>query len=361
MKRMQAYLFDRLGPKLWLALIMLAAFSYFGITNGWWLAAFWDNGVYARAVAEHLAAGDAYRVEPFPFFPFVYHPYVLAGFLAIQSLVPLWPTLLIAMAAAAAFAGRALLQAAGLAGREFATALAVTACFVMFGLTSFASGNLVVTLDFLIIGVSLRLLARAGRYFGPWAFVLIVLGSLVKPYLLAYLGLALLDRRPLWQAMAIILAGTVLAGCLWVSGHWMMPELMARYLTNIADLQSPGRMDLGLTVFALAFPLLGSNALALGVHGLVMGGFAIWALRALWRARDGQTARPEMILGLAWLVLTLINPRMKDYDIGPALLFLAPLVWPVAPWFRAVTTGFMSILYLPLAIVVAAALMGIRL
>lgn len=361
MTRIKTYLTDRSGPKLWLALIMLAAFSYFGIANGWWLAPFWDNGVYARAVTEHLAGGDAYRVEPFPFFPFVYHPYVFAGFLAVNALVPLWPALLVTMAGSAVFAGRALLAAAAIPAREFATALAVSACFVMFGLTSFASGNLVVTLDFLIIGTSLHLLARRGSYFGPMAFVLIVLGSLVKPYLLAYLGLALLDRRPLWRGVAVIVAGTALAGGLWFSGHWIMPELMARYLANIADLQTPSRMDLGITVFALAYPLTGSNGAALTVHALVMGGFALWALRRLWQLRDAGTARPVMILALAWLVLTLINPRMKDYDIGPALLFLAPIVWPVAPRFRAVTTGFLSLLYLPLIIVVGAALVGIRL
>jgi hypothetical protein len=141
----------------------------------------------------------------------------------------------------------------------------------------------------------------------------------------------------------------------------MMPDLMARYLGNIADLQTPSRMDLGLTVFALARQVVGSNLMALGVHGVVMGGFAVWALKSLWRAQDQGTARPVMIMALGWLVLTLINPRMKDYDIGPALLFLAPLVWPIAPRFRAVTTGFMTLLWAPLAIVVVAALMGIRL
>jgi hypothetical protein len=361
MTGIKTYLTDRTGPKLWLALIMLAAFSYFGVTNGWWLAPFWDNGVYARAVTEHLAGGDAYRVEPFPFFPFVYHPYVFASFLGVHSVVPLWPALLVAMLASAVFASRALFRAAGIETREFATALAVTACFVMFGLTSFASGNLVVTLDFLIIGVSLTRLALRGSYFGPAAFALIVLGSLVKPYLLAYLALVLLDRRQLWQGGAVIVVGAALAGILWVSGHWVMPDLMARYLANIADLQTPGRMDLGLTVFALGYALLGSNIAALGLHAVVIGALAIWALQALWRAQDRGTMPAPMILALAWLVLTLINPRMKDYDIGPALLFLAPLLWPVTHRFRAVMTGFMTFLYLPLIIVVGAALMGVRL
>lgn len=354
------FLFDRLGPKLWLALLMIAATCYFGIVNGWWPTLFWDNMVYSRSVDDHLAGLDAYRNDPPPFLPFVYHPYVLKAFLAINAVVPLWYALVFAMIASAIYTGLALYRVAGLSLREFATAMAVVALLKFFVLTSLASANLVVTLNCVIFGACLYLLQRHGRYMGWLPFVLIVMAALVKPYLLAYLGLALLDRRPLLHSLGIILAGTVLATILWFSGQWAMPAEMSALMANLADLQSPSRKDLGLTIFAETYHLVGSNLVALGVHGLIMGGFAIWVLRELWKARDAGTARPVTILVVGWLVLTLINPRMKDYDIGPALFFLAPIVWPVAPRFRAIATGWVIFLLIPLVILIAAEAMGIR-
>ncbi len=355
------YLIDREGPKLWVALLIVLSTTYFSVTNGWWVELFWDNSVYARAVDDYLSGADAYRNEAAPFLPFVYHPYVLQAFATLHSVVPLWSGLVCAMFASATWTGYLLFRAAGLSIQEFMTAVAIAFTLKFFPLTSFASGNLVVTLDFLIFGTCLHSVMRREQYLGWATFVLIVLGALVKPYLLAYLGLALLDRRPPLQSTVLIVGGVALNILIWFSAYWILPDQMESLLRNLADLQSANRMDLGWSLFSVTYRLIGSNLASLSVHGAVMGALAVWSLRALLRAQDMGTARPITILVLGWMMLTLVNPRMKDYDIGPALVFLAPIVWLVAPRFRAITTGYVTALLGPLAIVVAATLIGVQL
>jgi hypothetical protein len=308
-----------------------------------------------------MSGRDAYRNEQPPFLPFVYHPYVLQAFVVINSIIPLWYGLVFAMFASAAYAIILLFRSAELSTREFITAVAIAFTLKFFTLTSFVSGNLVVTLNFLIFATCLHHLMRHGRYLGWLSFCLIILASLIKPYLLAYLGLALLDRRPLLKSIGLIASGVAVTISIWFSAFWLMPESMADLMRNLLDLQSTARMDLGWSVFAMTYPIFMSNLVALSIHGLVMGALAVWLLRQLWQAQDEGSARPVMILVLGWLMLTLVNPRMKDYDIGPALVFLAPIIWPVAPRFRAITTGYVTLLLIPLVIVVVAALMGVRL
>lgn len=322
---------------------------------------FWDNSVYYRAVEDYLSGADAYRNEQPPFLPFVYHPYVLWAFAAIHSGVHLWYALVCAMFASAAYAGYLLFRSAGLSTREFLTAVTIAFTLKFFALTSFASGNLVVTLNFLIFGTCLHYLRQRGQYLSWLPAVLIVFGALVKPYLLAYLFLALLDRRPLLRSIAMISAGVAFSVVAWLSAYLVLPDQMRNLTGNLYDLQSTTRMDLGWSLFSIVYHLVGSNLAALSIHCVVMGALAIWLLRALLHARDEGTARPVMILVLGWLMLTLVNPRMKDYDIGPALLFLAPIVWPISPRFRAVTTGYVTMLLVPLMILIVTALMGISL
>lgn len=354
------YLFDRMGQKLWVALLIVAATCYFGYFGGWWPGVFWDNMVYSRSVADHLAGLDAYRNEPPPFLPFVYHPYILKALVAVNAVFPLSYALVFALFTLVIYVVILLFRVSSLSRREFITAMAVVAPLKFFVITSFASANLVVTLNFLIFSVCLKQLTEEGRFLGRLPFFLVVVAALVKPYLLAYLCLTLLDRRPIWHSILIILGGSALAMIVWFSGYSTMPSEMSALTANLLDLQSPARIDLGFSIYAELFKLTGSNLIALGIHTLVMGGLAFWVLTVLWNARDQGTARPELILVIGWLVLTLINPRMKDYDIGPALFFLTPIVWPVAPRFRAITTAWVTFLLVPLVILVGAALMGIR-
>jgi hypothetical protein len=293
---------------------------------------FWDLAVYERAVRDLGHGLDPYRTDAG--LPFVYHPLVLNGLFLLNQYVPLRFALVLLYALSFGWfcleVGRWLRLHADEAG-DSGTAMPPRAkllsgvssfmaalVFGGVGVTSMLSGNLTTFMHFALVAAFLTA-QRTRRPFARYLpIVVIVVLSIIKPYFLLYLLIPVLltnDRR----AELLRAAGAlVVFAAAWLLLAQADPQGYAAFMAAL-KYQSLGKSDLGYSFFATFMRVVHHTWLALAMHvaaSAVLLGLAV----ALSMRKQASGRSMEAAFFLLYMVLTLANPRMKEYDFFPALV-----------------------------------------
>lgn len=328
------------------------------------LGFFWDISVYQRAVADYSSGVDPYRTDIL--FPFVYHPLVLRLLAVLGGVVPLKVVLPVLTVGAIGWLAHELGQGVASAGAgvpaagsleaggvsqvispfRFAAAFVMAAAFGGVGAAACMSGNLAVLMHFALMAALLRA-SRAPEWF--WRLLpygLILLFALVKPYFMLYLAapVVLFERR--LMALICAVAVVVLFGAIWLSFQAYWPQEYAQFLANLRW-HILGRGDRGYSFFFVFGALTHKVPLALGLHTLVSV-LMVAIVPLLFKERYGPEAPFVPRLLVLYLALTLANPRMKDYDLFPALVGFFAVFWLLSRWASAVILGVLLVTLVPL-------------
>jgi hypothetical protein len=182
--------------------------------------------------------------------------------------------------------------------------------------SSIQSGNLGIMCHVIVLAAALQLEKRR------WPFVAsVVLVSLLKPVLLTYLVVLLLQDRPLRSRLIFAAAGAV-AG---LGGAWLMLKGAGAFaaewqgmLQALVITDQPGSGFFGWLGWG---GLSGSSPAGIGLFGLYF--IAMLCAGLLIAERATTSAGERLILGLG--MAALINPRLMDYDMLGLPLSLAML------------------------------------
>jgi hypothetical protein len=336
--------FDTVGLTIAaVSLLSLVFFSYRWSKNGF----FWDLAVYRRAVADYDRNVDPYRTDVV--LPFVYHPLVLRLFALTNGILRLKVSLpLLELAAFAWFAFEFLhatlpREAPGNGPAPRILAVAAAGAFGGIGVPAFMAGNITSFMHFALIASLLHSRRVAGVPSACLPYGLILLFALIKPYFLIFLaGLVLLSASRT-TALAYSAAVVLVVAAAWLSFDFFRPAEFAHFIGALRS-QILDKGDLGYTFFGLLDALTHKHLLALALHAVACS-LLIAAVLLLFAGKYGCAAVFAPQLFVTYLVLTLANPRMKDYDLFPALIgFFA--VFGLAP--RRAALGTLAALLLSL-------------
>ncbi len=308
------------------AVMLLSAwFALQGLMGVGWKHCWWDLQVYVRAAADVASDRDPYRADVA--YLFVYHPHVLRVFCLISEYINLQWGMVAAIFGAAAVFCKAFLAfedfgfdgqlSAGGMRPSWRWAMGSVLVFGSVGWGALASGNVSLLIHFLLLACALNAIRRPGAVaYRRWYAVGLVLAVLCKPYFLSYLLLLwpmMGWRRALVHGLLIVST----AALLWASGAWLQPQLYGRFMSALAS-QTLGRSDFGLGLVALLHKRIGIGPAAMLHMGAVLG-FGAWL--AWSHRRAGAWRWNAATVSLLVMVIILLNPRAKEYDIWAAVLF----------------------------------------
>jgi hypothetical protein len=283
---------------------------------------FWDLGIYEKAVGVFNTAGNPYELNGY--LSFVYHPLVLR-FMALFGNY-------LGIALMGAYLASLLFFLSSL-GRNRSwwlySFLAFAYCGI--GTISIGSGNVTVFFHLTLLGILLRsihheedLEDRSSKLAGVFILTVVVF-SLVKPYMLAYLLIPLVstwktaEQKSTWTLT--ILAGSLLALILLLSSLYFGAEFQS-FLSAVQS-QTIGKHDLGygLVMYFYEYYLSAGSLIyrAFVLHFAILGAIIVIILFLAKRSGFHNSARFTLLL---YFLLTILNPRLKVYDLFPALIAL---------------------------------------
>jgi hypothetical protein len=323
--------------------VSLVAFTYrwtrFGI--------FWDISVYTRAVADYGHGVDPYRTTN-EVFPFMYHPLVLRLLALLAGLIHLRVLLPALTLAALVWLFHEILRAGVVSSTIRLLATTIVACaFGGLGVPAILSGNVAPLMHLSLMAALLHSVRVHGSLAKLVPYALILVFALVKPYFLIFLAAPVLLRADRWVALASAAAVAVLFAVVWIgSAVYIWPDEYAHFLHNL-QWHILGKADLGYTFFFVFSAITPNVPLALGLHVLV----AVLLIALVWllfaKRYDAESpAAPRLLL--LYLVLTLANPRMKDYDLFPALVGFFAVFELLSPRAAPVTLAALALANVPL-------------
>lgn len=283
---------------------------------------FWDLGIYEKAVSVFNGGGNPYDLNGY--LSFVYHPLVLR-FMALFG----------------NYLGIALIGAYLVSLIFFVSSLGSNRSWWLYSFLAFAycglgtisigSGNVTVFLHLVLLGLLLRNM-RDEETFGRGSskltgvFILTVVAfTLVKPYMLAYLLIPLVSTWKTTQQKSIwsltFLAGAILALTLLLSSLYFGAEFQS-FLSAVQG-QTIGKRDLGygLVMYFYEYYLSAGSLIyrAFVLHFAILS--TIFLMILFLAKRSGQLSSARFTL-LLYFLLAILNPRLKVYDLFPALIAL---------------------------------------
>jgi len=283
---------------------------------------FWDLGIYEKAVNIFNAGGNPYELNGY--LSFVYHPLVLRAIAWFGNY--LGPALI------AFYIASLLFFFSSLGGNRswwLYSFLAFAYCGI--GTISIGSGNITVFFHLVLLGILLKsiaaeqtLKASSGKL--TTIFILaVVVFSIVKPYMLAYLLIPLVltwktqQQKSIWSLT--FLAGLVLALTLLLSSLYFGAEFQS-FLSAVRG-QTIGKRDLGygLVMYFYEYYLSAGSLIyrAFVLHFAILGAIL---LVTLFLAKRSGILNSSRLMLLVYFLLTILNPRLKVYDLFPALITL---------------------------------------
>jgi hypothetical protein len=269
---------------------------------------FWDLAVYHKAVDNYNNNINPYSVDQGLLF--IYHPLTLyffryfgnnnlsieLGFFYILSIlmvvVSLW--------------------------YEDKKELLLSVSFGGLGLTSIASGNVTTFLHLFLLALLLKEV-RDDRFFLSYPVIIVI--SLIKPYFMAYLFVQFfIDQGKLKNAIVLWLICFLIYFAVVILYQILYPGIVNNFYTAL-HYQIITKGDIGYSFFYLALIITNRGDISIFLHLLISIGLIIilYIIRFKW---FGVNLSRVNILYLTYFVLTIINPRMKEYDLFPALLSL---------------------------------------
>lgn len=283
---------------------------------------FWDLSIYEKAIDVFRSGGNPYELNGY--LSFVYHPLVLRFMALFGSHLDI--------ALMTTYVGSLLFFFSSLGSNRswwLYASLAFAYCGI--GSISIGSGNVTAFFHLILLGILLRNISNGendgvASSNGFFVFILlVVLFSLVKPYMLAYLLIPMAlswksnQQRSTWTL--VLLAGFFLALILILSSLYFGKEFQS-FLSAVQD-QTIGKRDLGygLVMYFYEYYLSAGTLIyrAFVLHFAILG--AILFITLLLAKRSGTLNSSRFAL-LLYFLLTILNPRLKVYDLFPALIAL---------------------------------------
>ncbi|TZG27830.1 hypothetical protein [Sphingomonas montanisoli] len=197
------------------------------------------------------------------------------------------------------------------------------------GVAAITTGNITPFVQLAILGLAAR------GFDAPrdrWTFLAAVaVTAIVKPYMIAYailpLGVAMGRRQPLRPHM-IAAAATIGAVVALIALYAVVrPDETATFIRNLTT-QTLAQGDLGIGSYGRLAGQLGSAG-ALIAHGLIVLTAAAIAIGSAWR--QGRLADPAFAL-LLFFLAAILNPRLQDYDLFPAIVALTLYILSTGGW-----------------------------
>lgn len=192
--------------------------------------------------------------------------------------------------------------------------------YLALGPIHLAGGNLTLPLHLFLLGLLLR-----GLDSPPKAMTFIIftiLCSVIKPYFLAYIAIPFvlnLRRGVLfWRTLEWTLISIICMAVVLMLHFHFYPNLLDSFLSNVQQ-QTMTRNDLGQGFFMLFYKSTKILSLSLLLHlGLLMAIGAL-PLVKLYKSNDIDSQSLGLYL---YFLMTLLNPRVKEYDIVAGLFTL---------------------------------------
>lgn len=283
---------------------------------------FWDLGIYEKAVGVFNAGGNPYELNGY--LSFVYQPLVLRAMAMFGA--SLGPVLIVLYIASLLF----FLRSLGI-NRSWWLYSFLAFAYCGIGTVSIGSGNVTVFFHLVLLGLLLRSIGdeetlEGGSSNRTGTFILaVLLFSLVKPYMLAYLLIPLVSTWKTTQQKSIwtqtFLAGALLALTLLLSSLYFGAEFQS-FLSAVQG-QTIGKRDLGygLVMYFYEYYLSAGPLIyrAFVLHFAILSAVILIALFLAKRSGLLNSARFTLLL---YFLLTILNPRLKVYDLFPALIAL---------------------------------------
>ena len=274
---------------------------------------FWDLNVYTDAVNRFSSGENPYSIQSDLLF--VYQPIVLRFFALFKGSLG---TLLFSGYLFALFQFLTTLKTKS---SSLWFAFFVGSSFLGLSTLSFVTGNITFFLHLLITAT---LLAGIDQKSSRRTFCMTVgFASLIKPYMLAYLVIPVVFdyyrnagiRAALRSSLYVILV----YGLICLVEFRLDPDLTHGFLTALKT-QTIERGDIGLSLYGFFKGLSGANHLwSLLAHVLSIAFIGLVMLAHLFK----QHTKDELaLILLLYFTLTLINPRLKEYDIPLAMFAL---------------------------------------
>ena len=209
----------------------------------------------------------------------------------------------------------------------FATFLGMS--FSGIGVAAITTGNVTPFLQLAILGLAARGFDSRERRI---AFLIAVaIATIVKPYMiltaLIPLGVSAARRETLRPIVIEIAAmvGALIA----VVGLYALvrPDATAAFIAALRT-QTLTQGDLGIGVYGRLVHAIGEPA-AMAAHLASIAAIAAIAIGSAWR--QGRLTDPSFAL-LLFFLATIVNPRLQDYDLFPALVALILYVLSAGGW-----------------------------
>jgi len=283
---------------------------------------FWDLDIYEKAVSVFKSGGNPYELNGY--LSFVYHPLVL-------RLMSLFGDYL-GIALMGGYFASLLFFVSSLGSNRswwFYSFLAFAYCGI--GTIAIGSGNVTAFFHLALLGILLRGIHGEQNFQEPSSrlsstfILMVVIFSLVKPYMLAYLLIPLIANWKTRQQKSILsftlLAGSLMAIIFLLSTLYFGEEFQSFLLA--VQSQTIGKRDLGygLVMYFYEHYLSAGTLIyrAFVLHFAILG--AILFITLLLAKRSGAINSSRFAL-LLYFLLTTLNPRLKVYDLFPALIAL---------------------------------------
>ena len=331
---------------LTIASIYLAIVNQFSVILGS------DLYVVVRAVNEFSIGVDPYRHMAQSMF--IYHPYVLKILVGINSFIPILIFLISFYLLSIIWFGKQsykwLMQQQTLATPKHVGVVSILLMSISFGgvaIASFACGNLSTYFHLVLIGLIFNYSLNK-KFLTLFVLGLaIVIFSVVKPYLLAYVLVYFLFLK---KRQALLFAGSIsICGLIWLSGTYFQAEMYERFASAL-QYHILTKEDLGgFSSLRILGPILGIKT-AFVAH-LAFVSFALYSLFFIIPDKINLMQKPANQLLVMLLLIIFINPRLVYYDfyVGVFLLFyLIYINFPIT-CYRIVLPGFLVALISQLA------------
>ena len=351
--------------ELLIAAVCVVSLAFFA--HLWYrtLGVFWDTAVYERAAVDYANGANPWHTDGL--FHFVYHPLILRVLAFLNGLVPLRLLLPVLTLAALVWVSRELLRAsrsdpisgpadsgqARIIGPvRFLFAVAVAGGFGGIGAPGLMSGNLAPLLSFSLVAALIRGRYPTGVFSRYLPYVMILLSALIKPYLLLFLAVPVMlyERRVI--ALVSVSVVVALFGAIWVSFQMRWPDEYAQFFANLRG-ATLGKGDLGYTGFHAFGALTHNVVLALALHTVVTVLLLALVQQFFKQKYAGREAPFLPHFLVLYLVLTLANPRMKEYDLFPALVGFFAVIGALSRWSAYLTLAALLPTLVPLTAMLA--------
>lgn len=312
-----------------LAVAVAGYLLFFKLTNMTWVDIFWDFDVYQRAVTDAVLGLDPYRLDAG--FPFLYHPVVLYAFMLLDRFIG-FANGFIGLSTAAVLiflwgytsvrgSGCRALPAEYLSFGDKAIVL-VAVLSTLGSFTALMAANITLFLHLALIGSTLAYLQQRSALRRLLMLTIFSCTLLVKPYFLVFALPLLLIERFSFRAIAWMTAALLASAAIYLV-FWVFFNEHTMLFIKALDFKMSSTKDLpysSLGVLLLFLPM----DLALKVHIAIAAMIALFVLflRRFSAVLAGGRDDDGMLFLLAYVLMTLCSPRMKEYDLMPAFICL---------------------------------------